>query len=281
LCDALAGPLNAVERPNIVKGAGRLLEKAFSTVEGERQCATAAVTKARNVMPRLQEIARQSGRANARCASAQIRDEIGKGHIRFVTDGRDDWGCRGGDSTQHPLNIERAEIVTRAPTARQEEHADRIGSTAPSLLHCAGINSSDRLGDLFGGTSALHCGMHDNEPSERRLAAQHPQHVVQDGTRSRGNQPDATRCMWDRSFARCVEEALCLQLALQRFKFAREKAHAAGPLHRCGDELITAPRAIEIDAATHHNDLADRWDLFAWANRAAEAHHIESGLFVT
>jgi hypothetical protein len=45
--------------------------------------------------------------------------------------------------------------------------------------------------------------------------------------------------------------------------------------------LITAPRAIEIDAATDNDNLADRWRLLAWANRAAEANYIKCGLFIS
>jgi hypothetical protein len=51
LRNALPSSLNAVKRANIIEGARRLLESAFSTVNGERQCATAAISKARNVMP--------------------------------------------------------------------------------------------------------------------------------------------------------------------------------------------------------------------------------------
>jgi hypothetical protein len=51
LRDALSRLLNAVERPDIVKSARRILEKAFSTVEGESQRATAAITKAQHIVP--------------------------------------------------------------------------------------------------------------------------------------------------------------------------------------------------------------------------------------
>ena len=50
LRNALPSPLNAVKRTNIIEGARRLLESAFGTVNDERQCATAAISKARNVM---------------------------------------------------------------------------------------------------------------------------------------------------------------------------------------------------------------------------------------
>jgi hypothetical protein len=87
--------------------------------------------------------------------------------------------------------------------------------------------------------------------------------------------------MWDGSLAGRVKEPLCLQRALQRFEFAREKAHPAGSLHGCGDKLIAASRAIEIDATTDNDNLADRWRLFARTNRSAEAHHIEGRLFIS
>jgi hypothetical protein len=87
--------------------------------------------------------------------------------------------------------------------------------------------------------------------------------------------------MWDGSLSSRVKEPLCLQRALQRFKFAREKAHATGSLHGCGNELIAAPRTIEIDAATNDDNLADRWRLFTWTNRSAEANYIEGGLFIS
>jgi hypothetical protein len=96
---------------------------------------------------------------------------------------RDDWGRRGGNGTKHALSIEGTKIVARPTTARQEEHADGVRPTAPSLLHCAGVDACDRLRDLFGGTGTLHRGMHNDETSKRSLAAQHPQHVVQHGTR--------------------------------------------------------------------------------------------------
>ena len=123
--------------------------------------------------------------------------------------------------------------------------------------------------------------MYNNEACKWRLTAQHPQHVVKHGTRGGGDQADTTRCVWDRSLTGRIKEALCLERALQRFEFAREQAHPASSLHRCSDELIAAPRAIEIDAATDNNDLADRWRLLAWANRATEANYIKCGLFIS
>jgi hypothetical protein len=87
--------------------------------------------------------------------------------------------------------------------------------------------------------------------------------------------------MWDGSLAGHVEETLRLQRALQRLQLSREEAHATSSLHCCGDQLVAAPRAIEIDAATNNNDLTDRWRLFAWANRPAEAHHIKGRLFIS
>jgi hypothetical protein len=72
-----------------------------------------------------------------------------------------------------------------------------------------------------------------------------------------------------------------LQRALKRLKLSRKEAHATGTLHRSGDQLIAAPRAIEINAATHNDDLADRWRLFTRANRATEANYIECGLFIS
>jgi hypothetical protein len=171
LRNALPSPLDSVKRTNIIEGARRLLESAFGTVNDERQCATAAISKARNVMPRLQQITRECRGTDARSARAQVGDEIRKGDIRFVSDRRDDWGCRGGNGTQHPLNIERTKVVTRATATRQQEHADGVGATAPSLLHGAGIDSCDCFRDLFRGAGALHRGMHHNQSSQWRLAA--------------------------------------------------------------------------------------------------------------
>jgi hypothetical protein len=45
--------------------------------------------------------------------------------------------------------------------------------------------------------------------------------------------------------------------------------------------LIAASGAIKIDAATNDDNLADRWRLFAWTNRSAEANYIEGGLFIS
>jgi hypothetical protein len=87
--------------------------------------------------------------------------------------------------------------------------------------------------------------------------------------------------MWDGSLAGRIEESLRLQRALQCLQLSREKAHPAGSLHGCGNELIAAPRAIEIDATTDNDNLADRWRLFARANRSAEANYIEGGLFIS
>jgi hypothetical protein len=87
--------------------------------------------------------------------------------------------------------------------------------------------------------------------------------------------------MWDGSLAGRVEEPLSLQRALQCLELSREKAHPAGSLHGCGNELIAAPRTIEIDAATNDDNLADRWRLFTWTNRSAEANYIEGGLFIS
>jgi hypothetical protein len=87
--------------------------------------------------------------------------------------------------------------------------------------------------------------------------------------------------MWDGSLSSCVEESLRLQRALQRLELSREEAHPTGSLHGCGNELIAAPRTIEIDATTNDDNLADRWRLFAWTNRAAEANYIEGGLFIS
>jgi len=123
--------------------------------------------------------------------------------------------------------------------------------------------------------------MYNDQTSERSLAAQHSQHVVQHGTRGGGDQADSTRRMWDGSLAGRVKEPLCLQRALQRFEFAREKAHPAGSLHGCGNELIAAPRTVEINATTNDDNLADSWRLFAWTNRSAEANYIKGGRFIS
>jgi hypothetical protein len=87
--------------------------------------------------------------------------------------------------------------------------------------------------------------------------------------------------MWDGSLSSRVEESLRLQRALQYLELSRKEAHATGSLHGCGDKLIAASRAIEIDAATNDDNLADRWRLFTRTNRSAEAHHIEGRLFIS
>jgi hypothetical protein len=46
--------LDPVKRPNIIKGARRLLQSTLRAVNGERQRATATISQARNVRPRLQ-----------------------------------------------------------------------------------------------------------------------------------------------------------------------------------------------------------------------------------
>ena len=198
-----------------------------------------------------------------------------------MPDRRDDWGCSGGDGTQHSLNVEGAEVITRSTATCQKEHADGVGATAASLLHGAGVDSCDRLGDLLGGARTLHRGMYNDQTSERSLAAQHPQNVVQHGTRGGGDQADSTRRMWNESLAGRVEETLRLQRALQRLQLSREEAHATGSLHSCGDQLIAAPRTIEIDAATNDDNLADCGRLLARANRSAEPNYIECGLFIS
>jgi hypothetical protein len=87
--------------------------------------------------------------------------------------------------------------------------------------------------------------------------------------------------MWDGSLSSRVEESLRLQRALQCLELSRKEAHATGSLHGCGDKLIAASRAIEIDATTDNDNLADRWRLFTRANRPAEANYIEGGLFIS
>jgi hypothetical protein len=87
--------------------------------------------------------------------------------------------------------------------------------------------------------------------------------------------------MRDGSLSSRVEEPLCLQCALQCLELSREEAHPASSLHGCGNELIAAPRTIEINATTNDDNLADRWRLFAWANRATEANYIKCGLFIS
>jgi hypothetical protein len=123
--------------------------------------------------------------------------------------------------------------------------------------------------------------MHNDETSKRSLAAQHPQHVVQHGTRSGGDQANAARRVWDWALACDVKEALGLQLALERFKFARKEAHPTCSLHGCSDQLIAASWAIQINAAADNDDLSYCWCLFARANRSTEAHHIEGRLFIS
>jgi hypothetical protein len=131
-----------------------------------------------------------------------------------MTNRRDDWGCRGGNGTQHAFSIEGTKIITRAAATRQEEDADGVRATAAPLLYGAGVNACDRLRDLFGGAGTLHRGMHNDESSKWSLAAQHPQHVVQHGTRSGGDQANAARRVWDLALASDVKETLGLQLAL-------------------------------------------------------------------
>jgi hypothetical protein len=87
--------------------------------------------------------------------------------------------------------------------------------------------------------------------------------------------------MWNGSLAGRVEESLRLQRALQCLELSRKEAHATGSLHACGDKLIAASRAIEIDATTDNDNLADRWRLFTWTNRSAEANYIKGGLFIS
>jgi hypothetical protein len=58
-----------------------LLQAPFSSVDGKRKRTTAVISQAHDIMPRLQQIARECGSTDARCAGAQISYEIGKGHI--------------------------------------------------------------------------------------------------------------------------------------------------------------------------------------------------------
>jgi hypothetical protein len=101
-----------------------------------------------------------------------------------MTNRRDDWGCRGGNGTQHAFSIEGTKIVARAAATRQEEDADGVRATAAPLLYGAGVDACDRLRDLFGGTGTLHRGVRNDESSKWSLAPEHPQHIVQHSARS-------------------------------------------------------------------------------------------------
>jgi hypothetical protein len=87
--------------------------------------------------------------------------------------------------------------------------------------------------------------------------------------------------MWNRPLACHVEETLRLQLAFQCLQFSREETHPPRSLHACGDELVTASRAIQINAAADNDDLSDGRRLFAGANCSTEAHHVKRGLFIS
>jgi hypothetical protein len=45
--------------------------------------------------------------------------------------------------------------------------------------------------------------------------------------------------------------------------------------------LVTASRAIQVNAAADNDDLSDGGCLFARANGSAEAHHVKGRLFIS
>ena len=87
--------------------------------------------------------------------------------------------------------------------------------------------------------------------------------------------------MWNRPLTCHVKETLRLQLPLQCLQFSREETHPTRSLHACGDELVTASRAIQINAAADNDDLSDGRCLFARAIGSTEAHHVKRGHFIS
>ena len=87
--------------------------------------------------------------------------------------------------------------------------------------------------------------------------------------------------MWNRSLPCHIKQALCLKGSLERLEFPGEEAHATCALHTGCDQLISASRAIEIDATTNDHNLSNCWSLLTGANCTTKANYIEGRLFIS
>jgi hypothetical protein len=106
-------------------------------------------------------------------------------------------------------------------------------------------------------------------------SAKHAHHIVQHGTRTRGDNRNPLWGNWDWTLARRIEETFTLQLATECLHFLREQSDPARAYQRVRDHLISTAWRIEVDPAEQDHHLANRWELLTRSNAATEADRIE------
>mgnify|MGYP003344628419 CR=1 FL=1 len=104
---------------------------------------------------------------------------------------------------------------------------------------------------------------------------EHAEDIVQHRTRPGGDERDPLRRDWNRPFAGCIEEALCLQSPLQCLQLFAEEPDASRPEERVDDHLIATSRRVEVDPTDHEDDLAGWRHLFVGSDAAAEPDALE------
>ncbi len=171
------------------------------------------------------------------CGRAQVGDEVGDGHVDFVTDARHRRHAAGGDRARHALVIEAPEIFERAAAARDDEHVAFI----------AARRRFDGPHDFRDRRRALHGGGIEQHRRGGKSRAQHAQYVVDGRARGRGDHADAPRHGRQRPLALGGKQSFGGEPGLELLEFALERAFA-GFLEVLDEQLVFAARLVEPDA---------------------------------
>jgi hypothetical protein len=235
-------------RTRATEQAPRIGERAREPLEHETRLVDATVHRALErallgldvALDRRERWHRTLGRVR-RCRRAHVRAEVRERHVDLVAHARDDRHARARDRTRDALVVEGREVLARAATAREEDHAQ----AAEALV----LDRLERAHDLLGRLGPLHHGVHEHEARgeaiERDLHDVAPRRAV-----AARHDADRPRIRRQRTLARRIEQALGRELLLEARDLERPRAEA-----RLEDlahlELVAAARLVEREAALH------------------------------
>ena len=172
-----------------------------------------------------------------------VRHEIGNGHVRLMTYGRDDGNLRIIDRPGHPLVIECPQILN--------------GPAAPSgddnVRHPVPVGVAQGSHDLRRGLYPLDPDGQQLHPGQRVPAAQDTDHVVDRRACGGGDDGDGLRVLRQGLLMGLVEEPLLPQLFLQLLEGHVKVPHPVGAQGIAVELIGPVPRE-DADPA-HGQDL--------------------------
>ena len=138
----------------------------------------------------------------------RVRDIVGDGDVRLVTDGGDDGDLRFIDGTRHTLVVERPEVLDGAAAAARD---DEVRDLIPVCV-------AQRADDLRRGLGSLHAHAEELDLRQRPARAEDAEHIMHRRAGGRGDDGDGLRVFRQRLFVRGIEKPLALQLRLELLK---------------------------------------------------------------